>query len=192
MLRHGETEWSATGRHTGPTDIPLTDAGREQARVAGETLVALRGRDAPPPALVLSSPRVRAQETAKLAGLQVERIDERLAEWDYGDYEGLTTPHIRQTDPGWTVWSHPTPGGETAEQVTARADALLAEVRTVLPRGDVVLVGHGHFSRVLMARWIGLPAAAGVHFAMDAAAWSVLGFEREQPRLDHVNLRRVG
>ncbi len=189
LLRHGETEWSATGRHTGVTDVPPTERGREQARAAASMLAALRGRDAPPPVLVLTSPRLRAKETAKLAGLQIDRVDDRLAEWDYGDYEGITTPEIRQRDPGWTVWSHPTPGGETADAVAARADALLAEVRTVLPRGDVVLVGHGHFSRVLMARWIGLPATEGVHFAMDPAAWSVLGAEREEPRLDHVNIR---
>ncbi|MHA6792954.1 acid phosphatase [Pseudonocardia bannensis] len=190
LLRHGETEWSATGRHTGVTDIPTTERGREQARAAGAVLAALRGSDAAP-ALVLSSPRQRAKDTAKLAGLQIDRVDDRLAEWDYGDYEGITTPEIRRTDPGWTVWSHPVPGGESAEQVTARADALLAEIRTVLAGGDVVLVGHGHFSRVLMARWIGLPATDGVHFAMDPAAWSVLGTEREEPRLDHVNLRAL-
>ncbi|WP_028929517.1 acid phosphatase [Pseudonocardia asaccharolytica] len=188
LLRHGETEWSATGRHTGRTDVPLTDHGRALARAAGPVLRALRGPAAPPPALVLTSPRSRATTTAELAGLRIDRADDRLAEWDYGDYEGRTTPEIRETDPGWTIWSHSTPGGETAEQVASRADAVLAEVREVLPRGDVVLVGHGHFSRVLLARWIGLPASAGVHVAMDAAAWSVLGNERGTPRLDHANI----
>jgi broad specificity phosphatase PhoE len=188
LLRHGETEWSATGKHTGRTDIPLTDRGRELARAAGRTFAALRG-DSPPPVRVLVSPRSRAQETAKLAGLTPDAVDERLVEWDYGDYEGLTTPEIRRTDPGWTVWSHPTPGGESAEQVGARADAVLADVRSLRSEGDVVLVGHGHFSRVLMARWIGLPPAGGAHLAMDPAAWSVLGDERSEPRLDHVNLR---
>ena len=105
-----------------------------------------------PPALVLASPRVRARTTAELAGLHLDRVDDRLAEWDYGDYEGLTTPQIRETAPGWTVWTQPVPGGETPAQVQARADALLADVTAVLPRGDVVLVGHAHFSRVLTAR----------------------------------------
>ena len=186
LLRHGETEWSANGRHTGRSDIPLTDRGRARARATGPTGVTLMaGR---PPALVLSSPRDRARTTAQLAGLTVDRIDDRLAEWDYGAYEGLTTPQIREHDHDWTIWTHPVPGGETAEQVAARADGVLADASTVLDRGDVVLVGHGHFSRVLIARWIGLPATAGVHFAMDAASWAVLGHERGVPRCDHVNL----
>jgi broad specificity phosphatase PhoE len=137
---------------------------------------------------VLSSPRSRARVTAELAGLVVDRTDERLAEWDYGDHEGRTTPEIRETVPGWTVWTHPSPGGETAEQVGARADAVLADARTAAADGDVVLVGHGHFSRVLVARWIGLPAQEGVRFAMEAASWAVLGDERGVPRLDGVNL----
>ena len=186
LLRHGETEWSATGRHTSHTDIPLTDRGRERAQVTGGLgRVLLGGR---PPALVLTSPRDRARTTAELAGLTADRVDDRLVEWDYGDYEGLTTPQIRETDPGWTVWTHASPGGETAEQVTARADGVLTEAAGMLDRGDVVLVGHGHFSRVLIARWIGLPPAEGVRFAMDPAAWTVLGHERGVPRLDHVNL----
>jgi broad specificity phosphatase PhoE len=186
LLRHGETEWSANGRHTGRTDIPLTDRGRERARTTGKLGATLLGGRAP--ALVLSSPRMRARTTAELAGLTVDRVDDRLVEWDYGDYEGLTTPQIRETDPDWTVWTHPNPHGETAEQVQARADAVLAEAAKVLPDGDVVLVGHGHFSRVLIARWIGLPSAEGVRFAMDPAAWTVLGHERGVLRLDHVNL----
>ena len=187
LLRHGETEWSLSGKHTGRTDIPLTERGRGLARAAGELGRRLRG-DAPP-ALVLSSPRRRARDTVELAGLHVDRVDERLAEWDYGECEGRTTPEIRETVPGWTVWTHPCPGGETAAQVGARADSVLAEVRAVLPRGDVVLAGHGHFSRVLIARWIDLPAAEGVRFAMEAPCWAVLGDERGIARLDHVNLR---
>lgn len=186
LLRHGETAWSATGRHTGRADIPLTDRGRQLARTAGRTLVALRG-DAPL-ARTLTSPRIRAWDTASLAGLVPDAIDRRLAEWDYGDYEGLTTREIRRIDPGWTVWTHPCPGGETAHQVTSRADALLADARALLGSGDVVFVGHGHFSRVLMVRWIRQPVTAGVNFAMYAAAWSVLGHEGVEPRLDHVNL----
>lgn len=183
LLRHGETEWSMSGQHTGRTDIPLTERGRRLAVDAGNLWRTLRGAD---PVLVLSSPRARARDTADLAGLTVERYDERLAEWDYGDYEGLTTPQIRENVPDWTVWTHPCPNGETAGQVGARADAVIAEVRA--SGGDVVLVGHGHFSRVLMARWIGLPAAEGVRVTLDPASWSVLGDERGVPSLKRVNL----
>lgn len=189
LLRHGETEWSLSGRHTGRADIPLTERGRGLATAAGELGVRLRGTDRP--ALVLSSPRGRARDTAALAGLAPDRVDERLSEWDYGDCEGRTTPEIRETVPGWTVWTHPCPGGETADQVAARADAVLADARAALPDGDVVLVGHGHFSRVLIARWIGLPATGGVRFQMEAPSWAVLGDERGVPRLDHVNLRAL-
>jgi broad specificity phosphatase PhoE len=187
LLRHGETEWSATGRHTGRTDIPLTDAGRAAAGRAAQALAALRGPDAPPPARVLCSPRVRARDTAGLAGLRVDAVDERLAEWDYGEAEGRTTPEIRETLPGWTIWDGPWRGGETPDDVAARADSVLDDVRGMLDGGDVVLVGHGHFGRVLAVRWIGLPATGGVHVKMDPAAVTVLGHERGAPRLDHVN-----
>jgi broad specificity phosphatase PhoE len=189
LLRHGETEWSLSGRHTGRTDVPLTERGRGLAESAGALGRRLRGDD--PPALVLSSPRSRARDTAHHAGLRVDRLDERLAEWDYGECEGRTTPEIRETVPGWTVWTHPCPGGETAADVAARADSVLADARAALDGGDVVLVGHGHFSRVLVARWLGMGAADGVHFAMEAPSWAVLGFERGVPRLDHVNLRAL-
>jgi broad specificity phosphatase PhoE len=189
LLRHGETEWSLSGKHTGRTDIPLTERGRGLAKAAGELFRQLRGTD--PPALVLSSPRSRARVTAELAGLEVDRVDERLAEWDYGECEGRTTTEIRETIPDWTIWTHPCPGGETPEQVERRADSVLADARAELDRGDVVLVGHGHFSRVLLTRWIGLPATDGVHFAMEAPSWAVLGDERGVPRLDHVNLRAL-
>jgi probable phosphoglycerate mutase len=186
LLRHGQTEWSVSGKHTGYTDVRLTDRGRVLAEAAGELIRRVRGDDRP--ALIVSSPRARARDTAELAGFAPDRLDERLTEWDYGRYEGLTTPEIRETDPGWTVWSHASPGGETAEEVAARADGVLDEARAALPDGDVVLVGHGHFSRVLIARWIGLPATGGVRFAMEAPSWAVLGDERGVPRLDHVNL----
>jgi probable phosphoglycerate mutase len=186
LLRHGETEWSAGGRHTSHTDIPLTERGRERARAAGE--LGRRLLDGHAPALVLTSPRQRAKVTAELAGLRVDDVDDRLVEWDYGDYEGRTTPEIREDDPGWTIWTHPTPAGETPDQVQARADSVLSAAATALADGDVVLVGHGHFSRVLIARWVGLPATEGVRFAMDAASWTVLGHERGVPRLDHVNV----
>jgi broad specificity phosphatase PhoE len=187
LLRHGETEWSRTGRHTGRTDVPLTERGRELAKTAGPLLRDLLGDG--PPALVLTSPRSRARDTAELAGFTPDGVDERLAEWDYGDHEGRTTPQIRETVPDWTVWTHPCPGGETAEQVAARADTVLADVRARAGDRDAVLVGHGHFSRVLVARWVGLPATEGVRFAMEAAAVAVLGHERGVPRIDHLNLR---
>jgi broad specificity phosphatase PhoE len=190
LLRHGETEWSRSGKHTGRTDIPLTERGRELATAAGQLVSGLR--EATPPALVLTSPRSRAQDTARLAGFRVDAVDERLAEWDYGEFEGRTTPEIRETVPGWTVWTHPCPGGETADEVAARADGVLGYAAGALDRGDVVLVGHGHFSRVLIARWVDLPATEGVRFAMEAASWAVLGHERGVPRLDHVNMTPKG
>jgi broad specificity phosphatase PhoE len=184
LLRHGQTEWSVNGRHTSRTDVPLTTAGENQARSVGLTLLGLRKG----PALVLCSPRQRAVRTAELAGLVVDELTEELAEWDYGEYEGVTTPEIRQTSPGWTIWTHPVPGGETIEQVSVRADKLLDRARAALAETEVVLVGHGHFSRVLLARWIGLPATAGVHFALDPAGVSVLGDERGVPQIQHLNI----
>lgn len=187
LLRHGETEWSASGRHTGVTDIPLTDAGEQQARRAGLVISALRGT-AVPPARVFTSPRQRAIRTAELAGLTVDEKVDELVEWDYGSYEGLTTEQIREQVPGWTVWSDPLPGGEDAQRVTDRADAVLARVRDLLVCGDVVLVGHGHFSRVLIARWLNLPADQGVHFGLDPAGTSVLDYERGEPRIGRLNV----
>jgi broad specificity phosphatase PhoE len=189
LLRHGETEWSLSGKHTGRTDVPLTERGRDLAAAAGRLVADLHD---PPPALVLTSPRSRARDTARLAGFRVDDVDERLAEWDYGEYEGRTTAEIRESVPGWTVWTHLCPGGETADAVGRRADGVIARTADALERGDVVLVGHGHFSRVLVARWIGLPATEGVRFAMEAPSWAVLGDERGVPRLDHVNLTPKG
>jgi probable phosphoglycerate mutase len=184
LLRHGQTEWSANGRHTGRTDIPLTPTGEDQARVAGAKLRALRDG----PALVLSSPRRRALRTAELAGLNVSETTEELAEWDYGEYEGITTEQIRETVPGWTVWSHPVPGGESAERVAARADKVLDRVRSALADTDVILVGHGHFSRVLVARWLDQPPRSGVHFAIEPASITVLGDERGDAQIQHLNI----
>ncbi|MBB4903979.1 acid phosphatase [Actinophytocola algeriensis] len=186
LLRHGETEWSRSGQHTSHTDIPLTPNGEQRARDAGSMLAGLR--EDRPLALVVSSPRQRAVRTAELAGLTVTEVTEDVAEWDYGSYEGLSTPKIRETVPGWTVWTHESPGGETADDVGARAASVVARVRAVLPDGDVVLVGHGHFSRVLVATWLGLPPTSGVHFALDAAAISVLGDERGVPQIKRLNV----
>ena len=171
LVRHGETEWSRDGRHTGRTDVPLTERGEEQARAVGE---ALRGRSF---ALVLSSPLQRALETARLAGFSPE-VREELAEWNYGEYEGRRTAQIRQEVPDWTIWRNGAPGGESPEQVGARADRMVAELRRV--DGDALVFAHGHLLRVLTARWLELPPADGRLFALDAGTLSVLGYEREQ------------
>ncbi|MFC7341054.1 histidine phosphatase family protein [Saccharopolyspora griseoalba] len=183
LLRHGTTEWSLTGQHTSHTDLPLTVEGELRARQAGQTLTSLRAAG---PLRALASPLQRAQRTAALAGLPDVITEPLLVEWDYGDYEGLTTDQIRQSVPDWTVWTHSCPGGDSAADVTARADELLAQVRAA--DSDVVLVGHGHFSRVLTARWLGLPVTAGVHFALDAAGITVLGFERGEPQIQRSNI----
>ncbi|HEY7077433.1 MAG TPA: histidine phosphatase family protein [Solirubrobacteraceae bacterium] len=173
LVRHGETEWSASGRHTSFTDVELTEAGVAAARALGERLA---GRDF---ALVESSPRTRARVTCELAGYGARaQIDDDLVEWDYGEYEGLTTPEIRESVPGWTVWTHDSPGGETAAQVGARADRVLE--RAAAADGDVALFAHGHFLRVLGARWIGLEPDGGAVLGLDTAALCELGFERER------------
>ncbi len=176
LLRHGETEWSLNGRHTGVTDIPLTENGRSAARrlepiLAQETF-----------ALVLTSPLQRARDTCDLAGLGKRANTETdLIEWNYGEYEGLTTQQIRRTRPDWSVFRDGCPGGESPEQVGARADRLLVKIRAT--EGNVALFGHGHFSRVLAARWINLPANYGEHFLLDTATLNVLGYYRESPAL---------
>ena len=172
LARHGETEWSRTGRHTGRTDVPLTEVGRRQASLLA---VSLAGRHFE---RVLSSPLSRALETCRLAGFgdAAETRDE-LLEWDYGKYDGLTTLEIRSERPGWSLWRDGCPGGETATDVGERADRLLEELREI--PGDVALFAHGHVLRVLAARWIGLPAAAGALLALATATVSTLGWERE-------------
>jgi broad specificity phosphatase PhoE len=170
LARHGETEWSASGQHTSVTDIPLTERGREAARGLKERLA---GREF---ALVLASPMARAQETARLAGFSPE-VEPGLMEVDYGDYEGRTTPEIREARPGWTLWADGSPGGETVADAGARADRVLE--RALAAEGDVILFAHGHILRVLAARWIGLEAAHGANLKLDTATLSELGFERE-------------
>ncbi|MDQ2722672.1 MAG: acid phosphatase [Actinomycetota bacterium] len=184
LLRHGQTEWSQSGQHTGRTDIPLTEDGRAQAKVVGPLIARL---DLVQP-YVLSSPRTRARDTAELAGLVVDATTEDLAEWDYGEYEGMTTEQIRTDVPGWTVWTHPCPGGETADAVQQRADDLLGRVVGYLVQRDVVLVGHGHFSRALLARWVALPATAGIHFGMSPGGVAVLGHEHGRRQIAAMNL----
>jgi broad specificity phosphatase PhoE len=182
LIRHGETEWSRTGRHTGRTDVALTAEGEAQAAALRPLLAGLD------PVLVLCSPRERAQATARLAGLSVTAIDEDLAEWDYGDYEGRTTAEIREQVPGWTLWTHGVPNGETAEQVSARADRVLLRAAGDLRTGPVVLIAHGHISRVIGARWIGLPASGGGRLALGTAAPSVLGSQHGIPVIYRWNL----
>ena len=172
LVRHGETEWSASGRHTSRTDVPLTEAGREAAQRLGRRLA---GREF---ALVLSSPRSRARDTAAEAGFgDAMEVTDDLAEWDYGGYEGLTTPEIRVDRPGWLLWHDGVPGGETAAQVTARADRVIE--RALAADGDVALFAHGHVLRVIGARWLGLPAQRGGSLALDTASLSELGHEHE-------------
>lgn len=173
LLRHGETTWSNQRRHTSRTDLPLTELGEQQARAAGPLLAALKLRDP----LTLTSPRLRAVHTAELAGLANPTVDADLAEWDYGDYEGITTAQIRETVPDWTIWTGTVPGGESAAEVQARADRVLDTARAALPDRDIVLVGHGHFSRALIARWAELELREGRRFTMSTGALTVLGFE---------------
>ncbi|MBF6469547.1 acid phosphatase [Nocardia beijingensis] len=175
LLRHGETAWSTQRRHTGRTDLPLTERGEEQAVAAGRLLATLQLRNP----LVRTSPRLRARRTAELAGLTGAVVDDDLAEWDYGAYEGLTTPQIRESVPGWTIWTGPVPGGETREQVRERAERVLAAVASALPERDIVLVGHGHFSRALIARWAEFDIREGRRFAMSTGALTVLGYEHD-------------
>jgi probable phosphoglycerate mutase len=170
LVRHGETEWTKSGQHTSRTDLPLTPDGEQQAAHLQRLLSGHRF------AMVLSSPMKRAVDTCRLVGL-TPQISDDLREWDYGDYEGQTTAEIQQTAPGWTIWTGAPPKGETADQVAARADRVITGA--IAARGDVALFGHGHFSRILAARWIGLESAAGRLLALSTASLSVLGYERE-------------
>ncbi|MEP6599374.1 MAG: histidine phosphatase family protein [Actinomycetota bacterium] len=182
LIRHGETEWSKSGQHTGRTDLPMTAHGERQASALRDMIGHLR------PVLVLSSPRQRAVRTAELAGLRIDDIDPDLVEWDYGAFEGLTTPQICQRVPGWSLWTHPVPDGETADEVSARADRVLRRAAAHLADGPVVLIAHGHISRVIAARWIGLEATGGGRFALGTAAPSVLGAQHGAPVIEHWNM----
>lgn len=182
VVRHGATEWSRSGQHTGRTDLPLLAEGEEQARATGSLL---SGIDF---SLVLCSPLQRAQRTCELAGL-LDRavIDTDLQEWDYGDYEGVTTPTIRESVPGWTVWSGTCPNGETIEQVSTRANRVIERVHK--ESGNVIVFAHGHFLRVLTARWCELDPVEGQRFILDPATLSILGWERETPAVRQWNSR---
>jgi probable phosphoglycerate mutase len=173
-IRHGETAWSLTGQHTGTTDISLTDNGR---RLAERIRSVLRKNAF---GLVLCSPMQRARETCALAGLGDKAvIDSDLAEWNYGKYEGLTPKQIHEVTPDWLIFRDGCPGGETPDQVGARVDRVIARSRAV--NGDVALFGHGHVLRVLVARWIGLPAGGGQHFLLGTGTLCVLGYYRDIP-----------
>jgi broad specificity phosphatase PhoE len=188
LIRHGETAWSRSGRHTGRTDVPLTDAG---VAAATRLVPALAGRQI---VAAFTSPASRAMQTAQVAGLAGAKVDPDLQEWDYGGYEGLTSVQINATRPGWSLWrdgiipgdaEHP---GETVQQVGARADAVLRRVRPLLTDGDVALVAHGHLLRVLTARWLGLAPDAGRLFRLDTGTLSRLGTEHDDPVISFWNI----
>jgi broad specificity phosphatase PhoE len=178
LARHGETEWSLTGQHTGVSDIPLTENGERNARNLGERLRGMRF------AKVLTSPLQRSRRTCELAGFAAqEEIDADLVEWNYGDYEGQRTADIRKSRPDWLLFRDGCPGGESPDAIAARADRVVARLRAV--NGDVLLFSHGHFLRVLGARWLGKPAAEGRFLLLSTAALSILGYEhnRNEPVL---------
>ncbi|MGC4939143.1 histidine phosphatase family protein [Kribbella sp. DT2] len=179
LVRHGETEWSKSGKHTSTTDLPLTAEGE---RIAGELRDRLQGHDFD---LVLTSPRQRARRTAELAGFPEAEVDDDLVEWDYGDYEGITTAKIRETVPGWTVWANPVPNGETPAQVATRLDRVNARIAAV--DGDVLAFGHSHALRALTARWLELGVTEGRHFVLNTATVSILGWERGSPVIHQWN-----
>jgi probable phosphoglycerate mutase len=180
LIRHGETEWSLSGQHTGITDIPLTENGRASARQLAPVLSAMTFE------LVLTSPLSRARETCELAGLSERaEINRDLMEWNYGEYEGLTPEQIHARDPGWMIFTDGCPGGESPDQIGARVDGVIAKVRSV--GNNAALFAHGHVFRVFAARWLGLPAQAGSHFLLDTATMSVLSYYRDVPAVKQWN-----
>jgi broad specificity phosphatase PhoE len=180
LVRHAETEWSLSGQHTGRTDIPLTDHGRQAAAALRERLSARRFE------LVLVSPSVRARETCELCGLDAEaQLRTDLLEWDYGDYEGLTTRQIQEQRPDWVLWRDGCPGGESAADVGARADRMIAEL--LAAEGCVAVFSHGHMLRVLGARWIGLAAQDGSRLGLSTGSVCVLGYEHDEPVIGRWN-----
>jgi probable phosphoglycerate mutase len=188
VIRHGETEWSRSGQHTSRSDVDLTETGEEQARRIGAALAEVRFD------LVLTSPRRRATRTAALAGLVPFDETEDLSEWDYGELEGLTTAQIQERYPGWSIWVGPWPGGESAADVAARADRVIGRLLDRAPRsgpagdGRIALIGHGHFSRTLAARWVGEDVGAGGWLNLDTGTWSELGWDRGSRVVQHWNV----
>jgi probable phosphoglycerate mutase len=184
LIRHGETEWSLSGQHTGATDIPLTENGREVARLLKPVLAKETF------ARVWTSPLRRARDTCDLAGFgDRAEVDRDLMEWNYGEYEGLTPKQIHAKAPGWMIFSDGCPGGEDPEEIGARADRVIAKVRAV--EGNVALFAHGHIFRVFAARWLGLPATAGRHFLLDTATLNILGYYRDIPAVKRWNAMLV-
>ncbi|MCW2855922.1 MAG: hypothetical protein JWR52_1537 [Marmoricola sp.] len=179
IIRHGETEWSRSGQHTSRTEVALTSAGEQAARALSARLAGISFD------LVLTSPRARARRTAELAGFPDPVVDDDLVEWDYGDYEGLTTAQIREQEPGWTIWGGSCPGGEDASAVAARLDRVVVRVRA--DGGRVLVFGHGHASRALACRWLGLAVTDGRLLRLDTATISVLGHEHESPAVARWN-----
>lgn len=180
LVRHGETEWSRDGRHTGKSDIPLTPEGRQQAKALRQELSARTF------SLVLTSPLQRAIYTCRLAGYEKQaQVRPDLVEWDYGRYDGLTSKQIAETNPDWSLWRDGGPGGEKPADVGRRADRVIAEIRGAA--GDVLIFAHGHVLRVLTARWLAEPPEAGRHYALQTAALSVLGYEHQDPVIRHWN-----
>jgi probable phosphoglycerate mutase len=184
LVRHGQTDWSSSGRHTGRTDVPLDETGRRQAEALAGVLAGMEFSE------ILTSPMARAEETCRLAGLSAQAVvSDDLSEWDYGAYEGRTTEEIRSSEPGWSLWTHGVPGGETAADVGRRADRIIERARSAT--GDVLCFAHGHFLRVLASRWVGLPPVAGRCLALAAGSLGVLGWERETPVIERWNELRL-
>ena len=179
LIRHGETEWSRNRRHTGRTDLPLTPEGEQAARALAPRL------DGVPFDLVLASPLMRARHTAELAGLSPQ-LEPLAMEWDYGEYEGVTTAQIQERHPGWSVWTDPIPGGESLQQVADRARAVIARIRAAAPK-RAVLVAHAHFLRILTADWIEQEPQLASRFNLEVATISVLGWDRGDPVIDRWN-----
>lgn len=186
LLRHGETEWSRSGQYTGLTDLPLTEVGKAQARSAQ---AALSGVDFD---LVLTSPLQRAHVTATLAGFPEAVVEPNAVEWDYGDYEGINSAVVRAENPGYLIWDSGVPNGETLDAVAARADEIvkraLAVQRADGAAANVLLVAHGHFLRIMAARWLGLPAGAGRHFVLGTAKVCTLGWDKRTPAIEQWGL----
>ena len=182
LIRHGETEWSASGRHTSRTDVPLTAQGRARAEKLRAPLSAVQF------AAVYRSPMDRARETCEIAGYgSVAQVDDNLREWDYGIYEGRTTRDIQAEIPNWSVWTSPIIDGESLDHVASRADAVIARALTTAPTGNIALFAHAHILRILAARWITLDPSVGAHLALSTGSISVLGWERETPVIAHWN-----